>query len=48
MTWWVENISGDLLNQLRSKSKEFESFCLALDVANDTNNIAQLLSSFEA
>jgi hypothetical protein len=43
MTRRVEDISSDLLNQLRNKSKEFESFCLALDESNDTKNSAQLL-----
>jgi hypothetical protein len=43
MTQQVEDISSDLLNQLRNKAKEFESFCLVLDENNDTSDTAQLL-----
>jgi hypothetical protein len=42
-TWKVEDICSDLLNQLRNKAKEFESFYLALYERNDTNDTAQSL-----
>jgi len=43
VTQRIEDISSDLRNQLRNKAKEFESFCLALDESNDTNETSQLL-----
>jgi hypothetical protein len=39
----MEDISSDLRSQLRNKTKEFESFCLALDESNVTNETSQLL-----
>jgi hypothetical protein len=48
MTRQVEDINSDLLmlNQLRNKTKEYESFCLALAGSNETNDTAQLLIVF--
>jgi hypothetical protein len=40
----VEDISSELLNQLRRKAKGFESFFSALDKSNDVSNTAHLLS----
>jgi hypothetical protein len=47
MTRRVED-SNDLLNQLRNKTNEFESFCLALDESNNTRDTAQLLIGIRA
>jgi hypothetical protein len=41
MMQFVEDISSDLLNQLRSKGKEFERPCLALDESHDTSDTVQ-------
>jgi hypothetical protein len=43
MTQRVENISTDLLKQLRNKANAFERFCLALHESNFTSETAQLL-----
>jgi hypothetical protein len=47
MTWRVEDISSDLLNQLRSKAKEFESFRSALDDSHDTSDTPQVQSDWK-
>jgi hypothetical protein len=39
----VDDIISDLLNQLDTKTKEFENFCLALAEVKYTSNAAQLL-----
>jgi hypothetical protein len=43
MTVLAEHISMDLLNQLRNKAKQFESFCLSPGESNNTSYTAQLL-----
>jgi hypothetical protein len=42
MTRGVDGIISDLLSQLNNKTKEFESFCLALTEFNYTSNAAEL------
>jgi hypothetical protein len=37
-----EYVSWDLLNGLRNKAEEFESFRLALDGSNDTSSAARV------
>ena len=39
----VEDIGSNLMSHLKSKSKEFEYFSIALDESTDINDISQLL-----
>jgi hypothetical protein len=39
----VEDISSDILSELRNKAKRLQMFCSALNESNDTSDTAQLL-----